>query len=90
MPKIGLGEASACKLIIISSKQSLYATRREDNKVHTHTRPFRPTAVSNDSFFPIASRTGQGGELNNLKVKNKDILFCLRKAQSSKPELYNK
>lgn len=37
---------------------------------HTQTRPLSPTAISNDSFFPRASRTGHVGELNNLLANN--------------------
>lgn len=33
----------------------------------TQTRPFRPTAVSKESFFPSSSKTGHVGELSNLK-----------------------
>lgn len=32
----------------------------------THTLPFKPVAISNESFFPRASSTGHVGELNNL------------------------
>lgn len=39
----------------------------------THTRPFRPTAISNESFFPRASRTGHVGELNNIRDKPVDV-----------------
>ena len=39
---------------------------RNSSSKHTQTRPLCPTAISNDSFFPRASRTGHVGELNNL------------------------
>jgi hypothetical protein len=33
-------------------------------KSHTQTRPFKPTAISKESFLPSASRTGHVGELS--------------------------
>jgi hypothetical protein len=41
-------------------------SKKINNNKHTQTRPFSPTAISKDSFFPRASRTGHVGELNNL------------------------
>jgi hypothetical protein len=49
---------------------------REREKGITQTRPFNPTAISNDIFFPSASRTGHVGELNSLKIVNIILLIC--------------
>ena len=32
--------------------------------------PFKPPAISKESFLPSASRTGRVGELNSLKMRN--------------------
>jgi hypothetical protein len=36
--------------------------------LHTQTRPFTPTAISKESFFPKVSSTGHVGELRSLQT----------------------
>jgi hypothetical protein len=36
--------------------------------LHTQTRPFKPTAISNESFFPKVSSTGHVGVLRSLQT----------------------
>lgn len=43
-------------------------------KKSTQTRPFKPTAVSNESFFPRDSRTGHEGELRSLDERIKSTM----------------
>ena len=52
--------------------------------LHTQTRPFKPTAISKDSFFPKASSTGHVGELRSLQTTHnlscQDLLMlCIDK-----------
>jgi len=37
--------------------------------LHTQTRPFKPTAISKETFFPKASRTAHVGELRSLQTQ---------------------
>jgi hypothetical protein len=53
-------------------RRELRGGREERERGITHTRPFNPTVISNDIFFPSASRTVSRtvhvGELNSLKI----------------------
>lgn len=50
---------------------------------HTQTRPFNPTAISKESLFPSASRTGQVGAPSNLKVNG---FLSQRRLRARTPE----
>jgi len=43
--------------------------------LHTQTRPFKPTAISKEIFFPKASRTGHVGELRSLQTQSLMSIF---------------
>lgn len=67
-PNSNEGKANKLQMRQAAKKHNILWCTRSRGCLHTQTRPFKPTAISKDSFFPKASSTGHVGELRSLQA----------------------
>lgn len=69
---------------MLEMRQNIFKKNETRGRMHTQTRPFKPTAISKESFFPKVSSTGHVGELRSLQTINNfsyhDLLkICMKR-----------